>query len=202
MDFQNTSYVGPSFDDQSAIVDLLPPELIDLLKRTNGFIRYSGGLHVRGVCNSPEWHSLEAVIDGALALSKAYPAVEHTDIPFAQDCVGDQFVLRRNKVCKLFSETGEIENYDMDLSQFLEDAASNPVEFLGLEPLLGLEQDGGSLQPGQLIHVYPPFCTAESGNGVSLKPVPVEEALKYLSDLANQITNLGEGDQLEIKVID
>ena len=50
-------YLGPPIDDP-AILESLPPELADLLRRANGYVAYDGGLHVRGACHMPEWHSL------------------------------------------------------------------------------------------------------------------------------------------------
>jgi hypothetical protein len=53
------------------------------------------------------------------------------------------------------------------------------------------QAEGGALEPGQLLNVYPPFCTAESGAGVSLAAVPVAERLPFLADLARQMPRSG-----------
>src|SRR5437763_1751021 len=57
-------YVGPPVDDP-AILDRLPGEYRALLARANGYVAYHGGLHLRGACFAPEWHSLRAAWDGA-----------------------------------------------------------------------------------------------------------------------------------------
>jgi hypothetical protein len=202
MNLEYITYTGPEFDETSNIIEILPDNLVSLLRQINGFVQYGGGLHLRGVCNEPEWHSIENMMNGPFSLHNSYPAITDTDIPFAEDCVGDQFLLRNRNVIKLLSETGEVEEYGFGLATFLNNAAENPVEFLGMESLLQLQNEGGELKPGELIHVYPPFCTKEAANGVSLKAVPSSEALLYLADFSKQISGLGEGEQFEVKLVE
>ena len=202
MNLENITYAGPEFDERSKIIEKLPDNLISLLRQINGFIQYDGGLHLRGVCNEPEWHSIESLMNGTYSLHSSYPAITVTDVPFAEDCVGDQFLLRNRNVIKLFSETGEVEEYGFGLATFFNNASENPVEFLGMEPLLRLQNEGGGLAPGELIHVYPPFSAKEAENGVSLKAVPSSEALRFLADFSKQISGLGEGEQFEVKLVE
>jgi hypothetical protein len=202
MNLEHITYTGPEFDETSNIIEILPDNLVSLLRQINGFVQYGGGLHLRGVCNEPEWHSIENMMIGPFSLHNSYPAITDTDIPFAEDCVGDQFLLRNRNVIKLFSETGEVEEYGFGLATFLNNASENTVEFLGMEPLLQLQNEGGELKPGELIHVYPPFCTKEAENGVSLKAVPSSEALLYLADFSKQISGLGEGEQFKVKIVE
>ncbi|MCG8010055.1 MAG: hypothetical protein N0C81_20725 [Candidatus Thiodiazotropha lotti] len=202
MNLEHITYTGPEFDESSKIIKALPDNLVSLLKQINGFVQFGGGLHLRGVCNEPEWHSIENMMNGPLSLHDAYPSIAVTDAPFAEDCVGDQFLLRNRSVIKLYSETGEVEEYGFGLTTFLNNVSENPVEFLGMEPLLQLQNEGGGLEPGELIHVYPPFCTKEAENGVSLKAVPSSEALLYLANFSKKISGLGEGEQFEVKLVE
>jgi hypothetical protein len=48
--------------------------------------------------------------------------------------------------------------------------------------------------------VYPPFCTAESSSGVSLKPIPALERIRFLADLAKQIRRLPERTKIRLQV--
>ena len=186
-------FVGPPLDESSSLLAELPPSLVQLLRQRNGFIAFDGGLHMRGICASPSWHSLERAWRGSVSIGTLFPNVAAADVPFAQDCVGDQFLLRGTHVLKLRAETGEVEDLGTELEAFLRAAHANPSEFLGLEPLEALHQRGLRLQPGQLIHVYPPFCTKESAQGVSLRPVPVDEALLGLSQFAAVISTVPDG---------
>ena len=159
-------------------------------------------MHLRGACLAPLWHSLREAWLGQNAFHRLYPELTPQDIPFAQDCLGDQFLLREGMVWRLFAETGETETLEETLSQFLRSAQTDPVEELGLQPLMQFQQDGGKLQPGQLLAAYPPFCMEESEDGVTLSAVPCEERHRFLAQFAAKIRALPEGAQLELNVMD
>ncbi len=176
-----------AIDDE--ILDRVPEDLRSLLSENNGFILFDGGLHIRGAVLSPEWHSLRKVWLGDFPLYKLFPAIKESDVPFAQDCLGDQFILRDDIVHKLDAEIGEIENLEMNLETFLNKAQQNPVEFLSLEPLLQFMAEGRKLEKGQLLSVYPPFIAKESANGVSLKAISMFDRIGFLADFASQIAD-------------
>jgi len=85
---------------------------------------------VRGARSSPEWHSLREVWKGEAALHTLYADVRPSDVPFAQDCVGDQFLLRDGEGVRLEAETGELSLFAPGLASFSEAANANPVECL------------------------------------------------------------------------
>jgi hypothetical protein len=105
----SVTYVGPPIDDAD-ILARVPSDLADRLRQANGFIWFGGGLHVRGACREPAWHSLRAAWEGDAALHVLYPTVQVDDVPFAEDCVGDQFLIRGGTVWKLAAETGDVED--------------------------------------------------------------------------------------------
>lgn len=202
MELSNITYQGPSFQVDPEVEALLPDNLLALLQQINGFIQFGGGLHVRGLCDEPNWHSLRSALFGENAIHKLYPAVATTDVPFAQDCVADQYLLRERQVLKLHAETGELECLGLSLGAFLSASSNEPIGFLGLEPLLQIQEQGQYLAPGQVIHVYPPFCTKEAQNGVSLKPVSTVEAMAFLSGFSKQINALDNGNTIEFQIND
>ncbi len=108
--------------------------------------------------------------------------------------------MREESVWKLSGETGEIDDLHLTLSRFLDLAFDDPVDFLGLQPLIQFEQEGGSLLPGELLSVYPPFVFEESKNGVSLAKAPVLERILFLADLARQIARVQNGEQVKIEL--
>ncbi len=186
MNFSEYTFQGAAINDP-ALLDLLPNNYGYLLTQINGFIKFDGGLHIRGICDDPSWHSLLKIWTGDLALAKLYPAINEQDIPFGQDCVGDQFILREGVVYRLWAETGELDSLGCSFNDFLDNAGNDPVEYLSLQPLLQYQSEGGSLQPGKLLSVYPPFCTKESANRVSLKAISALERISFLADFASQI---------------
>src|SRR5436190_17613681 len=100
MNLADVTWKGPAVDDLE-LFRRLPGELVRLLQQQNGFIQYHGGLHVRGACRTPQWHSLRAAWLGKNAFHRFYPDLTPEDIPFAEDCLGDQFLLREKDVWRL-----------------------------------------------------------------------------------------------------
>jgi hypothetical protein len=199
IDLSIASFVGPEITD-AQVLQMLPPDYRKFLLVMNGCILFGGGLHIRGACEIPDWHSLRRVWNGPDALSGLYRSVEATDVPFAQEVCGDQFLLRDGFVVRLSAETGDITALDIGWKDFLDAATKQPVEFLSLQPLVKFAAEGGTIQPGQLLSVIPPFCTAESANGVSLKAISALERIRFLADFANQIRDVAEGDKIQIVV--
>lgn len=186
MELAHVTYAGPPVDDEESLA-ALPPALRSLLSQINGFIQYDGGLHVRGACLAPEWHSLRDAWRGDDAFHRLYPDVHPTDIPIAEDCVGDQLLIRDGLVWRLWCETGELECLDASFFELLERAEQDPVEVLSMQPLLLHLEEAEPLLPGQLLSVYPPFCTRESRRGVSTRALSALERRRWLADFAAQL---------------
>lgn len=195
MEIPNVSWAGPHIDDPDLLATL-PVGLRALLASCNGFILFGGGLHVRGACRAPAWHSLWEAWHGSAAFHRLYPNVDARWVPFAEDCVGDQFFLRDDTILRLEAEIGEVEDTGRDLTQFMQSVSQDPAGFLLLHPLLEMERTGDRLAPGQLIHAYPPFCTEEAQDGVSLRPVPAGELHRLHADFARKFT--GDGRKIEV----
>jgi hypothetical protein len=170
----------------------LPAELVRVLSGTNGFILHNGALHVRGACLVPEWHSLRGAWRGPKAFHTLYDSVRPSDVPFAQDQLGDQFLLRDAAVLRLSAETGETERLCESLQDFFTGVSSDIEGFLNV----GLNH---TLKPGELLHAYPPFCIGEASVGVSLRPCPAEEVILVHARFAKEITNISDGNRIEIR---
>jgi hypothetical protein len=195
----NETFVGPPCDDPEQLASL-PEPLVSVLRQKNGFIWFRGGLHVRGVCKQPDWHSLLAAASGPTAFHELYWNVRATDVPFAEDCVGDQFVLRDGVVFRLAAEVGDIEDLGIGATEFFARVQEDPVKFLQLNPLLQFESEGGRLVPGELLAAYPPFFAQQSGDGVSLRAISAGERRRFLADIANQIRDLPDGSSVRFVV--
>ena len=118
MDIPGITWKGRSIADVEILPDL-PPDLVRVLSQTNGFILHEGALHLRGASLVPEWHSLRAAWRGPKAFHVLYEDVEASDIPFAQDQTGNQFLIRQGSVLRLFAETGQTEPLAPKSSRFL-----------------------------------------------------------------------------------
>jgi hypothetical protein len=199
MELDHITFVGPPIDDPE-IFAKLPANLAGLLEQLNGFIQFQGGLHVRGACREPAWHSLRDAWLGEHAFHALYPVVRSEDVPFAEDCMGDQFILRDEQVFRLAADTGELVPLNLGLADFFHSVQADPTEFLSLHPLLQFQRDGGSLAPGQLLGAYPPFCIAPPAGGVHLKAISVDEGRRFLADFAAQIRNVPDGGKIVFKI--
>jgi hypothetical protein len=192
-------YVGPPIDDPE-MLERLPSEYRELLARANGYVAYHGGLHVRGACLTPEWHSLRAAWDSERALHRLWLTVSPDDVPFAQDALGDQFILRCGQVHRLAAETGEIESPGVDLVGFDAAVRADPVEYLNLAPLEAFRAAGGVLQPGQLLSVYPPYCVDAADALRSFRAIAAADRLGFLSSLAAQLRALPDGTAVKFDI--
>lgn len=181
MDLIEVTFMGPAVDDQE-LFPQLPPELRALLEQVNGFVQFGGGLHVRGASRDPEWHSLRRAWMSKEAFHLAYREVSETDIPFGQDFLGNQFLLRNGLVIKLHTETGVVEELSVGLMDFFEAVQADPDELLSLYVLQEFKGGGGGLEPGELLNADPPLETVQEGEGVVMAPVPVDEQLHFLRD--------------------
>lgn len=169
----------------------LPEDYRTLLQQINGFITFGGGLHVRGVCAEPLWHSLAHVWKGEPALYRLYSSLEPADIPFAQDCVGDQYFLRKDVVHHLWAEIDRAESLELGWRDFFRAMHKNPAETLYLAPLVDFQSQGGELEPGQLIDVQPPFCVEAAER--TYRAVPALDRLSRLAAFAKKVAGLADG---------
>lgn len=142
-------------------------------------ILYNGGLQIRSKGAPEQLLDIDVFLSGELSLSKLYPTVLPDDYPIAQDCFGDQFLIRSGLVIKLSAETGDIEEYNCTWEQFIHWVREEPLERLDLPQDLDLEI-------GKLLFAYPPFCTKEGANA-SIKPIDGKELILFHADFARRI---------------
>jgi hypothetical protein len=192
-------YVGPPIDDFD-ILARLPSEIIAALETMNGFVSGDSSLHVRGACHEPLWHSLRYAWDGPHSLHELYPSVEATDIPIAEDCFGDQYLLRDSRVLHLSGESGDVEVLRVGWEEVIALAKTNVADFLGVHELQRFHREGGILAPGQSLSVYPPFI-AKSETPRFLRAVSSLEHISWLADFARQIRTIPDGTSVKIRVV-
>jgi hypothetical protein len=133
----------------------LPRDYTDFLQSINGCVVFGGGLYIWGAFERPDWHSLRRAWIGEDRLSEIYSEVSPDDVPFAQDYLGDQFLLRSKSVLRLHGETGEIEDLAVGWRGFLSAAAANPHEFLSLQLLERFRREGSAPEPGAASQCLP-----------------------------------------------
>ena len=74
MEFEGIVFEGVAYNDEeqgdALLLRELPGELARMLRSRNGFVAFAGGLHVRGACKLPTWHSLREAWKGEGALHR------------------------------------------------------------------------------------------------------------------------------------
>jgi hypothetical protein len=201
LDLPHLTYPGAELDDPD-ILARVPAELAELLRTRNGCVAYGGGLHVRGACRGPAWHSLRDAWESDDALHRLFDEVQPADVPFAEDAFGDQFLLRDARVLRLNGELGEVTEVAESLPRFFDALLADAGLLLDYEPLLRFLAQGNRLDPGQLLAAYPPFVLSGEGSGRDLRPVDALERRRFLADLARQLHGLPEGSEVRLKVIE
>jgi len=186
MDLLQVTYAGPQLDDPE-LFDLLPAELRALLEQVNGFIQFGGGLHIRGACRDPEWHSLRRAWMSEHAFHNYYRAMGATDIPFGQDYLGNQFILRDGLVAKMEAEMGHITEFNLTLPDFIEAVQADPQTTLYLDPLQAYVAESGPLEPGELLQADPPLCSDQALEGFNLIRKP---AVQHQADMRRFYTKI------------
>ncbi len=188
-------FKGPKFEGGSD----LPQDLVDLLSEVNGFVVFEGGFHLRGQCSLPDWHSLAVAQRGALSLVELYPeSVLPGDVPFGEDAVGDQYLLRAGKVGRLDAETGDVELFDWSLREFLSELSSRAASILPSRVMNEFSARGERLQPGQVILVMPPLVVkAEQRVMRAGSALPRRQ---FLATVARQIRDVPDGTPIRFVV--
>lgn len=192
MEISNITWRGGESTDGTMLSNL-PSELKKLVASSGGFIVHHGAIHFRGCTVEPTWNSIRDVYWGNQSLSMKYPELDVDDIPFAHDQVGDFYIWRNSEIFHLDAETGDVSKFEYSLDEFLRKIEENIEEYLNVSL-------GRKLEPGTLLHAYPPFCTDEARDGVSFKDVPADELIDFHADFARQIRKVPEGGKISIEL--
>src|SRR5690348_13198836 len=128
MTFEDVTFVGPPIDDPELLAEV-PPELAAVLQQVNGLVAGYGAVHLRGAVREPSWHSLRGAWHGAEGFAARYRSVRPDDVPFAQDALGDQYLLRDGAVWRLSTEADEVEPFADALADFLAGVGADAVEY-------------------------------------------------------------------------
>ena len=199
MRLEQVTWQGGAIDD-AGIIKQLPQTLAGLLNQINGFILYQGGFHLYGAINKPKWHSIREHWQGDQASWKHYDTINESDVPFAEDCLGFQFFLRNDLVIFLDGQTGDIDELNVGLGAFLTAVTSNPLDAVGLAPLLQFMKDGNQLEPGELLSEYPFFFTKQARDGVELSKTSSLEKRKLLIHIYEKLKGTKDGEEFTVSV--
>ena len=198
MKLPNSTFRNEIIEDRDTF-DVLPNELKEFYLKCNGLVALNCGIQFRGCVNQPKWLSLHEIWKGKLSLYDVYESVESNDIPIAQDAFGDQYLYRVGQIFQLNSESGDLENLNCTLSQFLKNIETDAVGYLALQQIYKLKEMGIELKNGEMMNVFPPFIL-NSESERSFKPIPAVEQINYLQNLYVQTKDLNEGESIRLEI--
>lgn len=183
MEFKGVIYQEQQGITDEEIFEYVPDDLAEFYEEINGIVAFQGGLQIRGCVREPKWNSLYEAWKGEKALYKTYENLYEDDVPFAQDCMGDQYFLREEIVWMLEAETGEIHDLEIDFFDFIDEAIEDPVEFLSLHPLVQYLSEDGDMGPGELLSCMPPLSEdVPEDTEYVIKTIPTQERLDWLAE--------------------
>ena len=186
-DFKGVLFQGETPPDPSILVTL-PEDLQSFYQECNGLVAFNGGLQIRICSNDDNPLSLGRYWKGDRALHRIYPNLLTSDIPFGQDCAGDQFFLRDDFVWLLSAETGEIMDMEVHLDEFFETSIEDPVDYLSMEPLVHYLDMEGELPFGQLVHIVPALSEdLPEEPQYHIDALPIDERLDWLAKYFNSL---------------
>ena len=178
IEFKGIIYMNNEIQE-TEIFNLLPSEMRDFYAEINGLVAYNGGFQIRGCGTGPTWNSLDEAWKGENAFHKTYKNLSPDDIPFAQDCMGDQYVFKAGSVWHLLTETGELDDLELDFDEFIDEVIEDPIEFLALYPLIEFMESGKELKSGELLVPSIPF-SVETEEEYTFTKASVKDRLEGL----------------------
>ena len=179
----------------------LAGELIELLKRKNGFYAFESALHVMPAqARGPEigladWNSESSWIHEYGGLAKGL-------LFFAEDIFGCQFCIGADGVYQFDPETGQTEKLATDLDGWA-DAILRDHPYLTGYPLAHeWQQANGALAPGKRLVPKQPFVAGGEFAVANLAPLDAVAAMQMRGHIAVQIKDLPDGATITLKVVD
>ncbi len=79
-----------------------------------------------------------------------YDCLDTNDIPIVQDAFGDQYIYRSGHIFRLNLESGELDDLEITLEQFLMEIEMDAIEFLSLQKIRDLREKGVHLKNGEI----------------------------------------------------
>jgi hypothetical protein len=197
--------LGPTItkipDDIREQAGALASELEMLLVRKNGFYAFESALHLfpcnpgSGKYDLVQWNSEEL-------WRKDYGEPARGMLFFAEDLFGEQFAIKDGRIHRFHLETGESD----EIASSIEEWAKLILDDKDLETGFSLGHEwqvrNGALPSGQRLSPVYPFVLGGSYDIDKLNAIDSLALMRFNADLANQVRNMPDGTQVELKVVD
>jgi hypothetical protein len=190
-------------DDESLLSSCgqVGKELIELLRRKNGFFAFESSLHVFPLGQShncislPSWNDQRTWRGG-------YGALVASDLVFfAQDAFGNQFAMNQKGVFLFYSEFAELEPIGSSLGEWGQALIDDWRGYTGFELSHQWQVKNQPLKEGERLIPKVPFILGGKYEVANLYAGRIIEAMRFRASLALQVAALPDGTPVNLKIV-
>lgn len=191
--------LGPAVSDIAGVAN---EELVELLRRSNGFFAFESALHVlpsepaaAGQMTVQLWNDPDLWCGGYGDMSEGL-------FFFAEDVFGGQFAFREGRVVSFDPETGHVEDLASNLESWAELLLAD-YEMLTGYPVAHRWQERQSVLPaGKRLLPKRPFVLGGGFEIENLYALDAVNGMGLRAELAVQIKNLPQGASVRFNIIE
>lgn len=176
------------------------PELAAFLSKRNGFYAFEGALHIFPTAGDTVEKSIE-FWNKEDTWKDAYSDFAKDCLFFGEDAFGVQFCIKNNHIYTFDPETGELTFIAETLDEWAKLVVENYNELTGYSLAHDWQRINGGLPPGKRLVPVTPFVLGGEFAVVNLIALDAVESMKYRADVAKQLTDLPDGAQVTINLI-
>ena len=186
---------------RSGLAGALADELIDLLKKKNGFYAFESALHIMPAQScKPEiglvdWNSQQLWIH-------EYQGMAGGLLFFAEDIFGGQFCMRADGIYQFDPETGQIDKLATNLEGWADAVLHNYPLLTGYPLAYEWQRVNGKIAPGVRLVPKRPFVAGGEFSIRNLYQLDAVSAMRLRASIAVQIKDLPDGAAIRLKVVD
>jgi hypothetical protein len=181
--------------------DSVLAELVELLRKRNGFYAFESALHVfpsssvNGTIGLDRWNA-----EGLWRAS--YGDMASGCLFFAEDVFGGQFCIKGNQVYSFDPETGGLEAIANSLEAWAKAVIVDYEVMTGYPLAHAWQEKNGPLPQGKRLVPKVPFVVGGKYELGNLYLMEAARSMQLRGELANQIKDLPDGAQIQFQIVD
>lgn len=177
----------------------LAEQLLDMLRRRNGFYALESALHVFSTHSSENGIGICEWNESGLWRSD-YKGLADGCLFFAEDVFGGQFCIKDSKIYSFDPETGSLEYLAHDIEGWARILLSDYEILTGYPLAHQWQKQNGQLPAGKRLLPKMPFVL---GGGFVLENLYLADAvegMRFRANIASQIKELPDGAQIKLNI--
>jgi hypothetical protein len=179
----------------------LGKELLEVLRKRNGFYAFESSLHVLPLGKSRETLTLGYWNDPHGWRQEFGKLIPSDLVFFAEDAFGNQFAFGQDGVSLFYPEFAEVEHLTDSLEEWAKLILSDWRGYTGYDLAHEWQLANGPLQERQRLLPKVPFVIGGKYEIANLYAGDILQAMRFRASLASQIANLPDGTAVRMRVI-